>query len=264
MFVNWDSVKDVAEKLPRKLTDCHVKFMYPNKNIAGKDLLKGANAIKVLGYKVDAQKVRVALLYLINNNYLYREINIDAETMKQLEEDCSKKDVTLDEIFKDIDDASNRYNLCMPEHPVDVEDVAEVLSNEYGKKNNTIYIHRKGNVCYADQVPNLLGQAFLCLFPDGQGGDYRNFPVKLTTAEYLEHSMEFGDPRFSQHYRYLFMMVNLKNLEAAYKSISATMKGKLTNDELNAAGIMTDDVFEEMSKPVSNEIKNDIVMLLGF
>jgi len=89
LFVNWEGVADVAKKLPRGIDEVRVKFSYGDKINAGKDKLAGKLNIKALGYKVNPHKVHSALLYLLDNNPLYRTVTIDEQTMQSIRKTCS-------------------------------------------------------------------------------------------------------------------------------------------------------------------------------
>ena len=100
------------------------------------------------------------------------------------------------------------------------------------------------------ETPFLLAQAFPTLFPTG-GGNYKNFSTPMSTAEFLEHTMLFGDPRFSQHYRYLFMMVNMKNLDMAFRSVGPALKGRIVRSKIDGSlEDMTEELFEQFAKTV--------------
>lgn len=84
--------------------------------------------------------------------------------------------------------------------------------------------------------------AFPSLFPRGRGGNYREIDQPLTTSEMLAHCVGFADPRFSQDYRFVFMMTNIKALEAGYKSIAGIMKGRMLQKDANGD---IEDITEE-------------------
>ena len=131
--------------------------------------------------------------------------------------------------------------------PVPVRDRPAVL----GENISPVVIDRSGLPCRPHEVPDLLARAFPSLFPKGDNADYRHYVVPLTTAEMLAHTVRFADPRFSRHYRYIFMMVNVKNLDAAFKSIGALLNGRVLRTR---AGGVVEDVTEEISRAVTRVV----------
>lgn len=82
------------------------------------------------------------------------------------------------------------------------------------------------------------------------------FPTPLSTAEMLAHTVKFGDPRFSQHPRYVFMMVNIKNLDMAYRSIGPALKGRILKSKVDGGVVdMTEDMIEKFSKVVRTPVR---------
>lgn len=245
-------MKQVAEKLPRKLTDVRVKFTYPHMGGKKADAFRGKYGLRGLALKVDVQKVRRALYYLHRNNYLYENVEISDELLRQLEEDCGPipdiEEALVEQALREQEEATTRFSTCMSSNPITPDQIPKILADEYG---NYVNIQRNGVAVHAHEQPNLLGMCFPTLFPEGTGNDYRNYEIPLTTSEMVEHTLKFGDPRFSQHYRYLFMMINVKNLEAAYKTISPCMKGRVMKRTVDGSMVeVTPEVFNDFTKVV--------------
>ena len=239
-FVNWDAVPQIASKLPRGLDELRVVVKYPAKNVEGRSALQG-----VIGYKecimdVNPARLRKCLVHLRDNNLLYTHVHLDEETLLSLEHERREAvKMGLDDVFKDWDDCEQRFTTSINIDPVAPRDVGRALGDQYGDAS----VVRNGNAVRPHEVDDLLAQCFPSLFPDGNGAAYRRFRVPLSTAEMLQHTMRFGDPRFTKHYRYLFMMVNVKNLDIGYRSISATLKGRIKKKNMDGT---VQDVTEEM------------------
>ena len=247
-FVNWDSVGEVAQKLPRGLHEARVIVRYPMKNVEGREALRRLTGIKEMALNVDPRKLWLCLAYLVQHNPLYEKVHMDDETLASLKrERTAAIAMGLDDVFRDWDEHEQRFTTAINLDPVAPRDVGRVLGEQYGSTE----IKRDGGPVRAHEVPNLLGQCFPSLFPHGDGSNYRNFRVPLSTSEFLEHTIRFGDPRFSRHYRYLFMMVNVKNLDIGYRSISAALKGRVKRSNMDGfLDDVTEEVIARFSKPV--------------
>ena len=219
-FVNWDTVGEVAQKLPRRVEDMRILVRYPAKHVQGRDEL-----YREVALRVNPEKLRACIGYLLEHNqHLYGNVRMDEDTLQSLE-DARQQAVAmgLDDIFRDWDDAEQRFTTTVNIDPVAPNTIGDVLAQQHGPTTIT----RSGGPVRPHEVPDLLAQCFPSLFPTGAGANYRAFKVPLSTAEMLQHTVQFGDPRFAQHMRYLFMMVNIKNLDTAYRSISATLQGSV-------------------------------------
>ena len=275
LFVNWDGVGQVAEKLPRRLDEARVKIAYPNMN----QTLAGRTPVNLLGYMVNPTKIRLALGYLRKYNPLYAHVQLDEEAMTQIEEDFERYQrdnpivdpyiqQTLSQALDPFNEQDVRYSMYMDSGNISPDIVPELLAEMYSARPApgpaasqqtqpntggvpTVTIQRNGMPCRAHEVPNLLGQAFPTLFPKGAGCDYRQYKTPLTTAQMLKHVMKLSDPRFSQHYRFLFFMVNMKNLEMAYKSVSAVLKGGVVRRDPEGGFVdITEETLDSFAKEV--------------
>ena len=240
-FVNWDTVGEVAQKLPRNVEELKIMVRYPEKNIKGTDQVRRKVALKEVALNVNPSKLRSCLGWLqVHNHRLYGNVTRDDAVLADLErERAEAQTMTLNDVFGDWDDREQRFTTTVNMDPVGGRDVGRVLRDQYGR----VEITRDGGPVKPHEVPDLLAQSFPSLFPTGAGADYRHLKVPLSTAEMLEHTIRFGDQRFAQHYRYLFMMVNVKNLDMAYGSISATLKGRVKKAGMDGS---VADVTEEM------------------
>ena len=245
-FVNWDSVPQIASKLPRGLHELRVIVKYPARNVEGRASVQGLIGYKECILAVRPDKVRECLGYLQVHNDLYQHVHFDDATLRSLEEEReAAKSWGLDDVFQDWDECEQRFTTSMNVDPVAPRDVARALGDQYTT------VIREGNAVRPHEVQNLLAQCFPSLFPNGTGAAYRGFTVPLSTAEMLQHTMRFGDPRFTKHYRYVFMMVNVKNLDIGYKSISATLKGRITKTNMDGSvDDVTEDMISQFSRPV--------------
>lgn len=231
-------------------------FSYTDATNRGCEILRRKTGLRAVAFKINADKVRRAIYWLVSNNDLYKNVHIDDSVLAELREACGE--VTLESIFgqgnnlsERLDPTSVRFSTCMDVNPITPEQLPGILAEQYGAEGPTVTINREGGPCNLKEVPNLLAQVFPTLFPDGKGSNYTQFLVPMTTAEMLTHTMRFGDPRFARHYRYLFMMTNIKNLDTAYRSISTVMKGRIL--KTTADGFVQDvtpETFDEFSKPV--------------
>lgn len=255
-FVNWDTVGEVAQKLPRNVNELRVFVKYPEKSVDGADQLRRKLALKEVVLNVNPSKLRACLGWLqVHNERLYGRITRDEAVLADLERERTEaQTMTLDDVFGDWDGREQRFTTTVNMDPVGARDVGRVLRDQYGR----VEITRDGGPVRPHEVPDLLAQSFPSLFPRGVGADYRHLRVPLSTAEMLEHTIRFGDPRFAQHYRYLFMMVNVKNLDMAYGSISATLKGRVKKTALDGS---IEDVTEEMIGQFSKVVCRNISML---
>jgi len=203
---------------------------------------------------VDAEKLRACLGYLTapGVNDLYGHVGIDEDTLRSL--DAAYKDIrgrSLQEALDDFDDLDARYCTALDANPVPPAEIAEVLRENYGR-GQPVVLERSGEPVRPHLTHNLLAQSFPSLFPNG-GGNYRHFPTPLSTAEMLAHTIKFGDPRFSQHPRYVFAMVNIKNLDMAYRSIGPALKGRILKSKIDGSVVdMTQDMVDKFSKIVRN------------
>jgi hypothetical protein len=209
---------------------------------------------------VDAKKLRSCLGYLMEHNKrIYGHVVPDEATLADLEpEREAAVDMTLDDVFAHWDEHEQRFTTTLNVDPVAPRDVGGILGKQYGRAEIT----RAGAPVRPHEVPDLLAQCFPSLFPKGVGANYREFKVPLTTAEMLTHTIQFGDPRFAQHYRYLFMMVNIKNLDAAYNSISATLSGSIKRANIDGElEDITDEMIAKFSNVVRyNQIKHSLIL----
>jgi hypothetical protein len=289
-FVNWDGVEQTLDKLPRALDECKIRFTYPNKKFTPTDL----------AYKVNPTLLRKAAAYLLANNVRYYSKNLKLDDdMINMIRDYRRKAIeaigrdrgfSLDEVLNedefDIGKALGlqepefvRYSTVLNHSNVSSEEIPEVIAQRYGSKGtpannaqantqdnstqqgNPININRSGGPLRYHENPDLLPNAFPSLYPDGEGGNYKNFTVPLTTSEYLKHTMTFGDPRFMRHYRYLFMMCNVKNLEKAYKTIAPIMNGRVMMSKVDGEEVdITDEYLQKIGSTVcKNMILENVI-----
>lgn len=248
-FVNWDSVSDVAQKLPRALNEARVIVRYPGKTTEGVDKLRTLTGIKEMALNVNPRKLRACLGWLIEHNPLYANVIKDDAVLRTLaRERAEAKELGLEDVFRDWDEHEQRFTTAINLDPVVPAEVGRVLGEQYGQATVT----RDGGPVRPHEAANLLGQCFPSLFPNGESSNYRKYQVPLSTSEMLEHTIRFGDPRFSRHYRYLFMMVNVKNLDIGYRSISATLKGRVKRAKMDGS---LDDVTEEVIARFSKTVR---------
>lgn len=256
-FMNWEAISQAAHILPRHVKDCQVVFSYPNSRLTSYG--------RTAGYTVRPSVVREALLYLCRENKLYQDnrILIDDAYLHELEDEFRRRPPTLDEAVGDDEDGeSNRRGSTirytgminqrqLPLQGSSVSNIGSLLR---------VNIERRGEPCNRYTEGQLLAMCFPSLFPVGKGGDYRYYESPLTTAEFLHHCMMFGDPRFTRHYRYfgisplvnfyrfLFMMVNIKNLDSAKNSMNACLNGRaVTRDNQGNLIDITDKVITRMT-----------------
>ena len=249
-FVNWDTVGEVAQKLPRNVDELKILVRYPQKNIQGTDQMRRKLAMKEMALNVNPSKLRSCLGWLqVHNKRLYEHVTRDDAVLADLERERMQAQTTnLDNVFADWDEREQRFTTTVNMDPVAPRDLGRVLKDQYGR----VEITRDGGPVRPHEVPDLLAQSFPSLFPTGVGADYRHLRVPLSTAEMLEHTIRFADQRFAQHYRYLFMMVNVKNLDMAYGSISATLKGRVKKAGMDGS---VADVTEEMIGQFSKVVR---------
>jgi hypothetical protein len=257
-FVNWKSVKDVATLLPRNVHEARVMFRYPVRNTGGKALMEGRTSMRTSEFKVDAEKLRIALGWLIeeHNNPLYGHVGIDEVTLESLK--TSRKNATgrsIQEALDEFEELDARYCSALNMDPVQSSQIPAILRDQYGgAQGQTVQLERNGDPVLPHRTDKLLAQCFPTLFPDG-GGNYRHFSVPLSTAEMLAHTVKFADPRFSQHYRYIFMMVNMKNLDMAFRGIAPALKGRILKSKLDGTVVdMTEEMFEKFARVVCENI----------
>ena len=256
-FVNWDSVGEVAKKLPRGLREARIVIKYPTTAVEGREALRTLTGFKEMALNVDPQKLRNCLGWLKEHNHLYKDVVRDDEAIRSLERERTEAmDMRLDDVFRDWNAHEQRFTTAININPVPPSEVGRVLGEQYGRTEIT----RDGVPVRPHEIPDLLAQCFPSLFPRGEGSDYRSFKVPLTTAEMLEHTVRFADPRFSRHYRYVFMMVNVKNLDIGYRSISATLKGRIRRANLRGE---LDDITEEVIARFSKAVCVDGTTLVG-
>jgi hypothetical protein len=77
--MNWNTIVQAVEKLPRKMEDCAITFVYE----------KGGQK-KRSTFRINPEIVRAALVYLKQHNELYRDLKI-AEDIIQEYRDLHKK-----------------------------------------------------------------------------------------------------------------------------------------------------------------------------
>lgn len=278
LFINWDSVRQVAEKLPRRLEQARVKISYPNMNKTVGDAMSGKSAVGLLGYMVNPEKIRLALGFLKDRNPLYAHVQIDTEALDQIQSDFARyqrdnpivdpsRGMTLSDALDPYFDEDVRYSMYMDSEGVSPDMVPDILAQTYAGRTPrqppdsqetvpntpipTVNIQRDGKPCRAHEVPNLLGQAFPTLFPKGVGCDYRRFKKPLSTPQMLKHVIKLSDPRFAQHYRFVFLMVNMKNLEMAFRGVSAVLKGGVVRRNPEGAYV---DITEQTLDAFAREV----------
>lgn len=284
MFINWEGVSQVAQKLPRRLEQARVKITYPNMNQRAREVLSGKSSINLLGYLVNPTKIRLALAYMKDNgNPLYKDIEIDHEALRQMEEDFERykadnpvmdaeRHLSLSDVLDPMYEEDMRYSMYMDTDCITPDILPDLLGESYGNVNRpaaevptqpaaaaphvpTVTIERNGQPCRPHEVPNLLGQAFPTLFEYGVGCDYRRFSHPLTTAQMLKHVMRLSDPRFAQHYRFLFFMVNIKNLEIAFKGVNALLKGGIVRRSPDGTYIdITEETLDAFASAVCHSL----------
>ena len=244
--MNWKGVKQADEKLPRHLHEAQVMITYPAPNTGGKGVLRGIDSLRAMAYTVNVDRLRRCLGYLHENNDLYSHVDIDESVLQELQDDYeASRGLDLEQAVQEMADIDTRYTSAMNLNPVPTSEIGQVLQQNYA-----ITIERTGNPVRAHAEHDLLAQSFPSLFPKG-GGKYRVCSAPLTTSEFLEHTIRFGDPRFSKHMRYLFMMVNIKNLDIAYRSIGPSIKGGVTKSKFGETEAdSTDDMFQKLAAPV--------------
>ena len=256
--MNWKSVKEVAQKLPRNVHEARVMFRYPVRNVGGKALMEGLTSIRTSDFKVDAEKLRVCLGWLCDegNNPLYRHVGIDDDTLRSLERSCrDSRGRSIQQALDEFEELDARYCSALNMDPVQTSHIPDILRDQYGGAHGqTVQLERNGNPVLPHRTDKLLAQCFPSLFPDG-GGNYRQFSVPLSTSEMLAHTIKFGDPRFSEHYRYIFMMVNMKNLDMAFRGIAPALKGRILKSKLDGTVVdMTEEMFEKFARIVRGYI----------
>ena len=240
---------------------------YPARNSATAQLEQRMRTFRSYDFTVDAEKIRVCLGYLMDEesgNPLYRHVELDNGSIASLKMSYREgRGFSLDEALDDsiFDEYDARYCSTMDLNPVTVSDIADVLRENYsGVRPQNVTIERSGNPVRPHEVRYLLAQAFPTLFPHG-GGDYRYFPNPMSTGEFLEHTVLFGDPKFSQHLRYIFMMVNMKNLDTAYRSIGPALKGRVLQRRVDGR---IEDMTEEMFHQFAKVVRSKLTMLFEY
>ena len=228
--------------------ELRVVVNYPARHVEGKAYVQGRLGCNECILQVDPQRVRDCLGHLMEHNDLYKDVHFDNATMESLERERRAAEIVgLDDVFNDWDECDQRFTTTMNIDPVAPREVAGALGDQYGPAR----VVREGNAVRPHEVRNLLAQCFPSLFPNGTGANYRDYRVPLSTSEMLQHTMKFGDTRFTKHYRYLFMMVNVKNLDLGYKSISAALKGRITQKNFDGSvRDVTANMLAELSKVV--------------
>jgi len=232
-FTNENVLKETITKLPRAPEECGVIFKYPGKNDT--TITRGIYAIR-------PDKIREALKLLIRINKWYKNISIDESVMTRLEADQAQDEANNVQL-----PAENQqlYSGFVGENVGGgniVDLTAERFRNRYSGKTITIDGARTGLMYHSD--PDIIAKAFPTLFPTGEGGNFKEYKKKMSLTKFLSHCMMFYDMRFCQSYRFLFVMVNLKNIESAYGGISALFQStadngdsqnqhEFTNQELN-------------------------------
>jgi len=251
-FVNWDGVRQAATKLPRRLEEAKVKFSYPERSMKGKNTLAGKAGLRALAYMVNPQRVLRALQFLMLHNPLYRDhVVLDREALHAIDDMCMSATGGLDELFERFakgDQMDTRFTTLVSASPVTPDEVAGVLCEKYGE----VTVERVGGPVRPHEEPTLLMQAFPSHFPLGVGGDYKQYPVPLTISEMFSHTVKFGDPRFAKDYRYVFMMTNIKALEAGYKSIASMLKGKVLKSKIDGS---VEDITEQLLEGYSKVVR---------
>ena len=129
-FVNWNSVKDVAQKLPRQVHEAKVLVRYPVRNTAGAAVAQRLAGLKTHDFNVDAEKLRACLGWLCNprNNRLYTHVGIDEATLASLE--LSHKDArgrSIQEALDEYEELDARFCSTMNMNPVSTPEIADSL-----------------------------------------------------------------------------------------------------------------------------------------
>ena len=180
--------------------------------------------LRMISLKVHPDRILQCLGWLREHNPLYRDVVTDEEALQSLRDAYQDAvGMNLEQALAEFDNFEERVSSMMGVDPVPVQEKPAALAENIG----AVVIERTGQACRPHEVPDLLARAFPSLFPTGTNSDYRSYTVPLTASEMLEHTVRFADPRFSRHYRYVFMMVNVKNLDSAYKSIGAALTGRV-------------------------------------
>ncbi|XP_034255201.1 uncharacterized protein LOC117653547 isoform X2 [Thrips palmi] len=220
-IINYpQDVKTFAEKLPHKVTDLSCVLT-----------IRASKGLKPVDFQVRAKVVRNALLWLKDNNFYYKDIEISDTNLALLPDDGNVFDLVQGIEFNTDEEPAHASlpNTIPPEENIEQED-------EIYESGSPIMV----KAASADQINSLLSwpsisdkpinefehdsyivQAFPCLFPTGRGRLKFGKNQSISALNYFKHLMRYCDDRFAQHNRFRYFALN------TYMRWSALKNGNL-------------------------------------
>lgn len=223
-------MSNIATSLPFHINDvCEtIKIIF-----VGRFIPKAINFQKIL--VVRRQKVYNALIWLKNNNHLYKDIEINKQNLESLPENevpqvlmdtikmydtqTTPEGYVKDPLHEDLSELENEIPINVTAL-VDTDGV-NVTSEQINKEIlNKISRNDKTNAVYAIphigtpineySNPKLLMSLYPTLFPYGMGGveDFTK-PTAVTFEKHIQYLLSYADGRFERNHSFIFIAFNI-------------------------------------------------------
>ena len=204
---------------------------------------------------VRGSKVRNALIWLKQNNRLYKDVIINEEVLEQLDNnpilpfhiETVNPSGKVDELTSGYDSGPTKLNPVsggaedIPFENVVISDISGgATSNElraaafrHMKRQGKGYIQvgRESNPLNEFNNPAMLPMCYPTLFPYGLGGcddPHRTNPVSL--KRHVKHLFSMRDQRFQLHYSFMFIVFNIiQRREALLRTSLKTKRDNFTS-----------------------------------
>lgn len=214
--------------------------------------------------RIRKQKVYNALMWLIQNNHLYKDIQISQNNLDKLPEDDVPK-VLLEtmKVYEKQDnhegyvkDPLNEDEKCCYNEDVPINTTAlvdtdgvninpKIINEEILKEfratnsNEPVYaIPHTGRPVNEYNNPELLMSLYPTLFPYGCGGiEDLSKPTRVTFEKHIQYLLKYADRRFERNHSFMFIAFNILQKRSSCRQakilVSRPYFGKKATDIMN-------------------------------
>lgn len=265
-------MSDIATTLPLHINEISetIKVIF-----VGRFLPKAINFQNVL--VVRRQKVYDALIWLKNNNNLYKDIDISKknldllpendvpqvliDTVKVFDTQTTADGYVEDPLKEDVSETENEIPINVT-GLVDTDGINvstkqinnEILSKIQNDENALYAIPHSGTPINEYSNPKLLMSLYPMLFPYGVGGieDYTK-PTSISFEKHIQYLLTYADRRFERNHSFIFIVFNILQKRATCREAKILISRPYFGE---TASIINDLTVKDIENVLDNITKN--------